>query len=430
MKTKTGKFKSAIFLTIFCLGLFSIENTSALDSGDCKPGYEWEPRSGVGCVQKNCKDIPNAHFGYVKDCVCGSSGNIQENDKDPNKECYYPADHKSCPKCVYACVHHDEECPGIKTEAEKESSENNKEEAIKNNSGTTAGNQNTKTNSATAPAIRPTLSTLSVSKRNCEGYCKGLKMGGLYDEVLEASGEYPNCKCVVDIRGNDNILVKTISQNGDKVTTHEFNPKTGSLTKRTTISRQAERERINKQQGYKYSEEEVDALLDDEKLEKWFQFMMKDIDTRTSMLDPQFWWQHMVAIWDHGYGNSASFVDTYNFGRCGDSMQWLEQNLTRDVKLNGKNDLRSEVMLSITGEKYGNTLNHVGLMIRPKGISNIAWADIVSELSSKARKGEMTGNDLKNVDPRLLDAKVLDPYFKKTTTVREFIKNWSIIKIS
>jgi hypothetical protein len=100
------------------------------------------------------------------------------------------------------------------------------------------------------------------------------------------------------------------------------------------------------------------------------------------------------------------------------------------VKLTGKKDKHSEAMLSITGEKYGNMINHVGLMVRPKGISNVAWADMVSELMSKTQKGGLSANDLKNVDPRLLDAKVLDPYFKKTLTVREFIKGWSVIKIS
>ncbi len=422
--------KNFFLLIFFCLGFLLVKNTSALGADDCKPGYEWKPRSGVGCVQKNCNDIKDAHWGYTQNCVCGSSGSIHENPADPNKECYYPSDHKSCPGCVYACVHHDEECPGIKTEKESGKDDEKKTKKGEKSSGTAPEDKNTKINIASTSTVRPALSIQAAIKRTCKQYCEKLKMGGRYDEVLEASGKYPVCKCVVDIRGNNNMLVKTISQNGDKLTTHEFDPKTGSLIKKTTISRQEERERIRQQLGYKYSEEEIDALLDDKKIDKWFRFMVKDIDTRTSLLDPQFWWQHMVAILDHGYGNSADFVDTYKFGRCGDSMQWLERNLTNDTKLNGKKDLRSEAMLSITGEKYGNILNHVGLMIRPKGISNIAWADMVSELITKTQKGGMTKNYLKNVDPRLLNAKVLDPYFKKTTTVKEFIKGWSVIKIS
>ncbi len=413
-----------------CAVLFFSSSPEASAQDDCKPGYIWKPNSGVGCVQENCNDIPDAHWGYVQDCVCGSSGSIHEKDTDPNKECIYSADHESCPSCVYACVHNDEECPETKTS--KNTKKSDDKNLTKDDKSSTSGQpaKGTKTQTAATSTIRPALSTQLSIKKTCQQYCETLKMGGRYDEVLEASGKYPDCKCVVDIRGNDNMLIKTISQNGDKMTTHEFDPKSGALIKKTTISRQAERERIRQQLGYKYSEQQIDALLDDEKINKWFQFMMKDIDTRTSLLDPQYWWQHMVAIWDHGYGNSADFVDTYNFGRCGDSMQWLEQNLSKDVELTGKKDKRSEAMLSITGEKYGNVLNHVGLMIRPKEISNIAWADIVSELIAKTQKGGMTKNDLKNVDPRLLNAKILDPYFKKTTTVKEFIKGWSTIKIS
>jgi hypothetical protein len=64
------------------------------------------------------------------------------------------------------------------------------------------------------------------------------------------------------------------------------------------------------------------------------------------------------------------------------------------------------------------------------GISNIEWADMVKELTDKSGKKGISGNDLKNLDPRLLSAKVFDPYFKKRTTVKEFIKGWSVIKIS
>ena len=61
----------------------------------------------------NCNDIPDAHHSYVLDCVCGSSGAMEENPEDPNKECSYPSDYASCPGCVYACVHLDEDCPEL-----------------------------------------------------------------------------------------------------------------------------------------------------------------------------------------------------------------------------------------------------------------------------------------------------------------------------
>ncbi len=79
-------------------------------SADCPPGYEWQPNSGVGCVQSNCYSVANAHLSYTGRCVCGSSGSFAENPDDPNKECY--SDKPSCQGCVVACVHLDEDCPG------------------------------------------------------------------------------------------------------------------------------------------------------------------------------------------------------------------------------------------------------------------------------------------------------------------------------
>lgn len=415
------------YCSIFLLLFFPLLQSFAIGPNDCKSGYTWESRSGVGCVQTDCKNIPNAHYGYVRDCVCGSSGSIHENPDDPNKACRYPSNHTTCPSCVYACVHADDECPvvsGLKNTTKPDESQ--PETAQPN----PTQKPPVKTNTAQVPQIRPTLSTQAVTKRTCTTYCEKLKMGGQYDEVLEASGTYPKCKCTVDIKDEHNRIKQTITQNEDKRSTYTYDPLTGNLITKNTISLSAERERIRQQLGFKYSEEEIDALLDDTAIDKWFNFMMQDIDTRTNMLDPQFWWQHVVALLDHGYDNSTDFVDTYNFGRCGDSMQWLEQNLSKDIKLNGKNDRSSEAMLSITGEKYGNMLNHTALIIRPVGVSNIAWADMVSELTTKTRGGGLTKSDIKNIDPQLLDAVVLDPYFKKKTTVQEFIKGWSVIKIS
>jgi len=91
----------------FCLG------NAKPTSEQCDPGYHFERMSGVGCVQTDCKEgkIPNAHPSYTGQCVCGSSGSINENPDDPNKECMYPLDCGPCPGCVYACVGIDEECP-------------------------------------------------------------------------------------------------------------------------------------------------------------------------------------------------------------------------------------------------------------------------------------------------------------------------------
>jgi hypothetical protein len=86
------------------------------DENGCLPGYVFQPRSGVGCVQEDCNSYEYAHWSYEGYCVCGSSGSISENPKDPNKECGYPPTYRSCPGCVYACVHFDEECPEVDPE--------------------------------------------------------------------------------------------------------------------------------------------------------------------------------------------------------------------------------------------------------------------------------------------------------------------------
>lgn len=90
-----------------------VDDESLVSSNDkCNSGYEWDQKIGK-CIQSNCNSdqIPNAHYSYVKDCVCGSSGSINEKETDPNKECHYGLDYKSCPGCVYACVGLKDECP-------------------------------------------------------------------------------------------------------------------------------------------------------------------------------------------------------------------------------------------------------------------------------------------------------------------------------
>ena len=418
--------------------IFSSVSIASAAINDCKNGYKFNPRSGVGCQQINCNDIPDAHYSYTGNCICGSSGSINEKKTDPNKECYHPSDYESCPSCLYSCVHLDEQCPDEITNSNTVPQPNNPPPITQPTTQPTTpaqpatvppSSQTTPTNLSSGGII-PTPSATANSGMTCKKFCGRLTRGNQYDEVLKAEGTYPQCNCVIDNKDNSNRLNETITINGDKRTTYIYDPTTGELIKKNTISISAEKERIRQSLGYKYDEDQIDQMLDSDVMEKWFSYQMRDIKTQTKITHAQFWWQHIVALWDHGYENSTDFVDTYNFGRCGDSMMWLEQNLAKDLKLNGKRDKRSEAMLSITGEKYGNILNHTALIIRPTGYSNIEWGDAVQELMDKTRKGGLSKSDINNIDPRLLDAKVLDPYFKKSMTVREFIKGWSVIKIS
>lgn len=440
---KSDMRKSAF---IICISIIALSSTAAQASiTDCKPGYKFNRNSGVGCQQINCADVQHAHYSYTGDCICGTAGSINEKPTDPNKSCRYPNSHNSCPGCVYACVHVNDACPDqVPARAPQIEPEVANPPPVVNQvpegglfdssmaevvgfddfqAQTSIPVEDSADNEAAAvPHLLP--------DNDCIRFCAKLTRGGIYDEVLRAEGVYPDCRCTVDNKDDSNRLTQTVSQNGDLRTTYTYDPNTGLLVTKNTISIMAEKERIRALLGFKYNEEQIDTLLSNENISRWFEDKMSNIKTNAGMLTPAFWWQHMVALWDHGYGNSADFVDTYNFGRCGDSMEWLERNLAGELKLNGKHDKKSEAMLSITGEKYGNILNHTALIVRPVGYSNLEWGEAVQELMDKTRGGGLTKNDLLNLDPRLLDAKVLDPYFKKTTTVREFIKGWSVIKIS
>jgi len=89
------------------------DRTPIPTSERCPSGYEFDPNSGVGCVQVNCYDeaIKDAHWDYTGRCVCGTSGSMNEKPTDPNKECSFPSSCAYCPGCVYACVTFDEDCP-------------------------------------------------------------------------------------------------------------------------------------------------------------------------------------------------------------------------------------------------------------------------------------------------------------------------------
>lgn len=427
-----------LFPVLTAMILIAVSGASASIT-DCKNGYNFNRNSGVGCQQINCNEIPDAHYSYTGDCICGSAGSINEKPTDPNKSCRYSNDNTACPGCVYACVHVNDPCPNQNLNNTPEPAfATNNEPNINQPLTPTPFNQDLLSPpvSNQIPAENAEINNISdiqnapLIENNCQKFCAKLTRGGIFDEILKAEGIYPNCNCVVDNKDDNNRLTQTVTQNGDIRTTYTYDPLTGQIIKKDTISIMAEKERIREMLGFKYDEEQIDALLNNEVINQWFENKMDDIETSTNMFTPSFWWQHLIALLDHGHENSADFVDVHRYGRCGDSMEWLERNLAGELKLTGKNDKKSEAMLSITGEKYGNILNHTALIIRPSGYSNVEWGDAVQELMDKTRSGGLTKNDLLYMDSRLLDAKVLDPYFKKITTVREFIKGWSVIKIS
>lgn len=405
------------------------------DRDDCGTGYEFQPSSGVGCVQINCNEVPDAHYSYTSRCVCGSAGSEWENPADPNTSCAYPGDDASCPGCVYACVHANEECPDAPGLSTTNTTANSNRST--NANSTANRNTNVSTNGNASLANTP-LSTGDVTgERTCTDQCATYLRGKQNASVVMADGTYPDCQCQIDVMSGGSVA-QTIAVIGTIETTFTFDPSSGALLTRTIVDRRDEIEKIRKRLGYKYTEDQIDALLAPDKVDAWFNGQVKDIRTSTSIFNPQFWWQHVDAILDHGFsGNSADFVDVHQYGRCGDSMQWLERNLSGNLHLGDDPDepgQTHEAMLSITGEKYGNMLNHTSLLIRPAGMTNAEWEDIVKEL--KALSGGLEDNpgmkpgSIQNIDPRLLDAKVLDPYKKQTTTVREFIKGWSYIRIS
>lgn len=394
------KIYSLFFLLIPLLFLPSLVSA---EQGQCSSGYNYEPWRGVDCAQANCDTVDDAHYGSTGHCVCGSSGSMYENDKDPNQECSYPLDYEPCPGCVYACVGLKETCPdppGL------ESSESNTQDSDQ------AETRDNSDEEVVAP---------------CQDRCDRLFGGRKGVDLLEVSGEPPHCKCIADYYNDKGLLTQTVIVNGDKKTTKTFDTKTGEMKNSETISFLEEKERILAELGYKYTQEEIDKLLDDKEINDWFDGKMANIKTETRLWHPNFWWQHILAIFNHGFsGADADFVDTYQFGRCGDSMAWLENELAGKIDLPTDTTKRQEAMLSITGEKGAD---HTALLIRPAGISNIEWADIVDKLTRGSDAG-FSRSDLEAIDPKLLNAKVLDPYFKKVTTVEEFIKGWSNIKIS
>ncbi|PLX27900.1 hypothetical protein C0583_01525 [Candidatus Parcubacteria bacterium] len=78
-----------------------------VDEFGCRPGYEWQRMSGVGCVQSDCRET-GAHYSYTKACICGL---VDPKPGDKTKSCARPSNYLACPSCVFACVDPDAECP-------------------------------------------------------------------------------------------------------------------------------------------------------------------------------------------------------------------------------------------------------------------------------------------------------------------------------
>ena len=149
-----NKIKNLAMGLVVCFLIISLVSAVPPGPEDCGPGYIFDTRAGPKCIQENCNDIEHAHYSYTFDCICGSSGSINENPEDPNKECSYPSDYKACPGCLYACVPFDEPCP--------ETGE---------------------------------------TEENCEEYCKEEFSSISGVAVVSWAGNPPNCECSCEYEG-------------------------------------------------------------------------------------------------------------------------------------------------------------------------------------------------------------------------------------
>ncbi len=418
-------FFYAFITSILIAGGFLLNGKLAkADQEDCAPGYEWQPQSGVGCVQIDCPNVPGAHWGYTSNCVCGSAGSIYENPADANVSCLRGVDYTSCPGCVFACVNNANECPDS-TGANEDEDTTGDEDANNEEDTTSNEDEPADTDSDSDESLSTTGAT---EKTTCKQECQRLYGSKKGAKIIETGGKYPACNCQVDYVDSGGNVIKTINQAGDKVTTYIFDPASGQLLTKNTISKEQERQRIREKLGYKYTEEQIDKLLNDKKMQAWFSEQMQGIKTETRLWHPNFWWQHLVALLDHGFtGSDSDFVDVHQYGRCGDSMIWLENQLAEKLKLSDDTTERQQAMVSITGEKGAD---HTSLMIRPIGMTNEEWGEIITELNAKSGQGGLTKKDIEAINPALLQARVLDPYFKKVRTVEDFIAGWSTIRIS
>ena len=148
----------------------------------------------------------------------------------------------------------------------------------------------------TQTASQSTIIDEKVPQKSCEEECKRLFGGKKNVEILESSGTYPNCRCLAEYKDDFGRTTKIEEIKGNTKTTYTYNPITGDLIKKDTISLSEEKEKIREKFGDIYIEEEIDKMLDDKEIIPWFDDQMKDIQTETRLWHPQFWWQHIYTL--------------------------------------------------------------------------------------------------------------------------------------
>ncbi len=156
------------FLGVLCLFL-CLTRPVAAQGPQCPPGFVWQRLSGVGCVQGDCLQIPNAHLSYEGHCIC-NEGYVG---------CYEPVDYaqfdgnKCKPFCpasrLVQCVPKGSLCPG--------------------QVAATATPAPTATRAKPAPSVTATRPT-STATQDCDVFCKapnGAQAVGW--------GQAPGCEC-------------------------------------------------------------------------------------------------------------------------------------------------------------------------------------------------------------------------------------------
>lgn len=96
--------------TLLLLAFVGVERARG-QGPQCPPGFEFQPNSGVGCVQIDCFNIANAYLSYTGQCICAGGFKACTNPAD-----YSGFDSDSCgPFCpsaqVVACVGFESACP-------------------------------------------------------------------------------------------------------------------------------------------------------------------------------------------------------------------------------------------------------------------------------------------------------------------------------
>lgn len=107
----TRRLFALLFLSaLLCLGL-GASGRAVAQEPECPPGFKWVRMSGVGCVQEDCLDIPNAKLSYTSSCICldGYKGCSELVD-------YTGFDREKCgPHCpngrLIACIDPEATCP-------------------------------------------------------------------------------------------------------------------------------------------------------------------------------------------------------------------------------------------------------------------------------------------------------------------------------